>query len=282
MSIDNGTCHLSFPLRGEIPTAKVLVLRDVDVVGVGALRRHQLLQMQNEKEFILWTHEDCIPPSVHAIYQAELLLTLQWLRPVKTEPGPFFDFQKDQRTLFGRIFPETQKALGFTASKVCDSYLAEMDWSSWLLQDHWRYFVGFLRQKFPENIELKELAHWEWVKAWLEIQPFEASQGEAGIVNLNPSLQIVPLTQRNSLLERDQGVYGFVYSEAQESVVERPLDVYDAKIIDLLQEDRKYTPAQLVEMAALSDEITTQLSSVEWEKRFLSLSKDAIIISNSN
>ncbi len=152
-----------------------------------------------------------------------------------------------------------------------------MEWSSWLLQDHWRYFVGFLRQKFPERKELLELAHWEWVQAWIEIQPFEKSVSEKGRVSLNPSLQIVTLSAKNTVLNRDAGVYAFAFSETRGSVVERSLDLYEAHLIDLLQEDRKYSSLQLMQMAHISDEIDTPLSSLEWEKKFLSLRKDDII-----
>ncbi|WP_413613400.1 hypothetical protein [Bdellovibrio sp. HCB-110] len=278
MSIDNGTCQLSFPLREEIPSAETLIVRDIDVVGVGALRRHQLTELQKTKKFILHTHEEMIPESVRSIYEAELLRTLQWLRPVKTEKKDAFDFLEEQHKLFPQIFPRTHQALGFTVNKIRDMYLDEMEWSSWLLQDHWRYFVGFLRQKFPAKPELMEVAHWEWVQAWIEIQPFDLGELEKNSVIVNPSLQIVSFSQESSVLKRDKGMYAFVYSSEKATVVERPLDVYEAKIIDLLQEDRKYTPEQLVQMALLSDEITPQLSSMEWEKKYLSLCQDAILI----
>lgn len=279
MSINNGTCQLSFPLRGEIPTAETLIVRDIDIVGAGSLRRHQLEELQKTKNIVLYTYEDKIPSSVFAIYQVEILRTLQWLRPVKAERGPALNLNEEQKELFSRIFPETEKVLGSFSAKVRDEYLQDMEWSSWLLQDHWRYFVGYLRQKFPENRALLELAHWEWTQAWIEVQPFEMIKSEPGLVTLNPSLQVVSLSTNNPVLKRDKGLYAFVYSVEKSTVVERQLDVYEAQIIDLLQEDRKYTPTQLVEMALLCDEITPQLSSVEWEKKFLSLCQEAIIFS---
>ncbi|WP_374028719.1 hypothetical protein [Bdellovibrio bacteriovorus] len=276
--MDNGTRQLSFPLRGEWPAADVVALRDVDVVGVGGLRRHQLEELQKTKKIILQTHENKIPSSVLSIYQAELLRTLQWLRPFKVEEGTSFDFVQEQKNLFDKIFPLTKQGLGFTANKLRDSYLEDMEWSSWLLQDHWRYFVGYLRQKFPDRMDLMELAHWEWVLAWLEIQPFDVGALEFGLVVINPSLQVVSLSQDNPVLKRDKGMYAFVYSDDRGTVVERSLDVYEAQIIDLLQEDRKYTPEQLVQAALLSDEITPRLSPEEWQKKFLSLQADAILI----
>lgn len=277
MSIDNGTSHLCFPLRGEIPSTELLILRDVDVVGIGSLRRHQIEELQKSRNFILETHEEIIPADVHAIYQVELLQTLQWLRPVKVEAERKIDFFAEQRALFSRLFPKTEKSLSFTMAKVRDLYIEGMQWSSWLLQDHWRYFPGFLRQKFPLNTSLLELAHWEWVQAWIEIQPFGDSSSESGIVAMNPSLQIVSLVQGNSDLDREMGMYAFVYNHQAARVVEKSLDVFEAKILDLLHEDRKYTVDQLVSMAVLGEEMEAKLAPVEWEKKIWSLQKDGII-----
>lgn len=278
MSIDNGTSQLSFPVRAEIPQADTLIVRDLDVVGVGSLRRRQIQQLQTQKNFILQTHESLIASSVHGIYQTELLRTLQWLRPLRTEVGPVLKINDLLKDSFANIFPLTHAALGFTATRVRDLYLQDMEWSSWLLQDHWRYFVGYLRQKFPEKNELFELAHWEWVRAWIEVQPFEGDKAEPGIVSLNPSLQVVSLTVNQPVLSRDKGLYAMVYSDQKVTVTERSLDVFEAHILDLLQEDRKYTGQQVVEMAQVSDELGSQLSGQEWEKRYLSLVNDAIIL----
>ncbi|HEY1079541.1 MAG TPA: hypothetical protein VGE46_05570, partial [Bdellovibrio sp.] len=238
MSTDNGTSQLSFPLRAEIPQAETLIVRDLDVVGVGSLRRRQIQQLQKQKNFILQTHESLIASSVHNIYQAELLRTLQWLRPLRTEVAPVLKINDLLKESFANIFPHTEASLGFTAHRVRDLYLQDMEWSSWLLQDHWRYFVGYLRQKFPEKNELFELAHWEWVRAWIEVQPFEGGTVEAGVVSLNPSLQVVSLTADQPVLSREKGLYALVYSDQKATVTERSLDVFEAHILDLLQEDR--------------------------------------------
>ncbi|NUN05669.1 MAG: hypothetical protein HUU57_07900 [Bdellovibrio sp.] len=255
------------------------MVRDLDVVGVGSLRRQQIQQLQAQNNFILQTHESLIASSVHGIYQAELLNTLQWLRPLRTESGPPLKIDDLLKDSFADIFPHTHTALGFMASRVRDLYLQDMQWSSWLLQDHWRYFVGYLRQKFPEKKDLFELAHWEWVRAWIEVQPFDVGALEPGVVSLNPSLQVVPLTIEQPVLGRDKGLYALVYCDQKATVTERALDVFEAHILDLLQEDRKYSRQQVVQRAQLSEEIGTQLSAQEWEKRYLSLRNDAIILS---
>lgn len=278
MTHENQNCHLFFPWNGGLPPQDVVVLRDVEIVGVGALRRHQLEVLKKSKKLIVQTHEPQIPDQVRAIYDAELLRTLEWLRPFKVEAGQALEFQAEQWRLFELLFPKTRESLGVAADRLRNEYLQNMEWSSWLLQDHWRYFVGFLRQKFPGQADILELAHWEWVQAWIEIQPFDGeSVAEPGVLSLNPSLQIVTLSRANPVLKRDKGMYAFVYNSVNSIVGERPLDLIEALFIDLLQEDRKYSKKQLLEMASLSLKATPALSSEELEKKFLSLVADDIL-----
>lgn len=278
MSTNNETCHLSFPLASLSFEAACFILRDIDVVGVGSLRRHQLLQLQaKNKNFILKTHGAQIPSVVYDIYQQELLSTLQWLRPMQVLSEENLDWMSEQRALFLRLFPITNQILGFAAGKIGDQYLQELERNTWLLQDHWRYFVGFLRQKFPENKSLLEVAQWEWIQAWLEVQPLDLPKCDSQVVFLNPSFHAVTLVEDNSWLQRERGVYGFVYSEKRGAIVEKKLDVAEALLLDLLQEDRKFTKRQMLDMADLSGESVTQLSSQDWENKFLFLLKDDII-----
>lgn len=279
MSNEKALPTLAFPLQEVPPGAELLAIRDIDIVGVGALRRHQVEELQKKnRNLILQTYEDLIPESVHSIYSAEILRTLSWLRPLKTEKGPRFDFTQEQKNIFQRLFPRTYEALGISADRLLEQYLQDMEWSSWLLQDHWRYFAGFLRTKFSDNKPLLEVAHWEWVQAWIEIQPFESLTREKDVISLNPSLQIVSLATDNIVLGRDQGLYAFVYDEQKATVQEKKLDLYEAQILDLLQEDRKYSLEQLLQQALLSDEITTQINQNEWRKKFGSLQEQAILL----
>ena len=279
MSTNNETSKIFFPWDGDLPTHNTIVIRDIDVIGVGSKRRRQLEDLQKTKSIIMETHESIIPESVRVIYEEELFRTFQWLRPLKVERAESFDLQVEQRRLFGRIFPMTQKQLGFTAQKVCDTYLQEMDWSSWLLQDHWRYFVGYLRQRFPQHKQLVDLAYWEWVTAWLEMQPFDVRPpNEEGIVGTNPSLQIVPVLENNEILQRDKGMYAFVDCSSQNTVLETRLSPEEALLIDLLQEDRKYTEAQLIEQAMLSEEISQQLTQDQWMATLANLKDHSILL----
>ncbi len=267
MSENNEINQIAFPWNGVLPGAETVLLRDIEVVGVGGKRRQQIETLQKAKNIILQTHETQIPDGVRAIYDEELLRTLQWLRPVKTQVVEDLNLHLEQQKIFSKVFPLTEKALGFSATKVRDNYLQEMEWSSWLLQDHWRYFVGFLRQRFPQQKQIVDLAYWEWVHAWLEMQPFDLNiKSEPGIVVLNPTLQIVPLLEHNAVLGKEQGMYSFVFSPKENRVIEKPLVATEALLLDLLQEDRKYSQSQLVDMALLSEDINAQLSKADWEK----------------
>lgn len=278
MVIEHGSFQISFPWKGDLPAAEVIVLKDVDIIGVGSLRRHQLEQLKAAKTLLVQTHEALIPEDVYNIYQAELLRTLECLRPFKTEKVDDWSFIEAQKVLFSKLFPQVENTLGVAAHKLRDEYLTEMPWSSWLLQDHWRYFAGFLRQKFPDYQELLDLAHWEWVQAWIEIQPFDLSSYSKSIhVELNPSLQIVNLRVDNPMLDKKLGMYAFAFDHTQNVVTETQLDIYQAYLLDLIQEDRKFTKAQLIEMALIGDEISPQLSSEQWYQKLTSLQEAGVV-----
>lgn len=281
MSSKNDSSYLEFPWSGQLPASDTVILRDLDVVGVGAKRRLQIETLQKSRQIILHTHEAFIPDSVRSIYDEELFRSLQWLRPVRIDKVQEFNLLEEQKKTFQRLFPRTAKTLGLAAGKVRDSYLAEMEWSSWLLQDHWRYFVGYLRQRFTQQKELVDLAYWEWVQSWLEIQPFDLrAHSEKGIVTVNPSLQIVPLLENNSILQKMKGMYAFVYSNRQHEVLEKPLTAAQALLLDLLNEDRKFTSEQLIEMASISEELQPGLTKVQWAEVVADMVSSEILFLN--
>ncbi|MFS4459750.1 hypothetical protein [Bdellovibrio sp. HCB2-146] len=263
---------LQFPFQGPEPTSDVVIIRDIEVAGVGALRRRQLENLSQNKKIILWTYEDLIPEDVKSIYEGELLRTLQSLRPFKTEAGPMIDLEQEHKRMFVSLFPLTNRFLGLAANKIRDEYIREMNWSSWLLQDHWRYFSGFLRQKFPQNREIQEVGQWEWIQAWLETQAFETTGlGDSGTVVVNPSLQYVNLENAVPALNRDAGLYAFIYSETKNRIVESKLDAHDAEAIDFLNEDRKFTQDQLIEMLVTNSENRQSLTREEWKNKVAAL-----------
>jgi hypothetical protein len=270
---------LYFPLREELPSGDVVILRDLEVAGVGAVRRSQLEKIRQSKKLILWTYEDLIPEDVRGIYQQELLRSLQWLRPFKTENGPTLDLRHEHLRTFAALFPLSKKYLGLAAAKMADDYLAEMTWSSWLLQDHWRYFAGFLRQKFPDNKELQELVQWEWVQAWLETQAFQSTGlGDVGQIVVNPSLQYINLEHAQGILGRAEGVHAFVFSERLNAIVEKHLNIYEAEILDLIMEDRKFNLEQILEMLVITSKVQPQLDKKQWQEALAELQARDIIL----
>ncbi|WP_413293732.1 hypothetical protein ACLSU7_01385 [Bdellovibrio sp. HCB185ZH] len=266
MSKSNDLNILSFPWNGILPESAQIIVRDLDVVGVGALRQQQLLNIKAEREIILQTHSTFIPSSVRGIYDEELQRTLQWLTPSRVVAESKFNFEEEVLKTFTRIFPKTHHQLGVMSSKLCAEYLKEMEWSSWLLQDHWRYFSGFIRQKYLNKQTLIELVQWEWIHAWLEIQPFEVANGSSKQLVVNPSLQTLNLSHDNELIQRSSGLYTFVYNQELVKIVETKIDIYEAALLDLLMGDREYTEEQLLEMALL-EKLSSPCTQDQWRKK---------------
>lgn len=279
MSESNDVYILSFPWDGVLPNANPVVVRDLDIVGVGALRQKQLLNLSAKREVILQVHSGDIPNAVRAIYDEELSRTIQWLKPSRVVAGGSFGFNTEVLKTFVRIFPKTNSALGISQNKICEEYLEAMEWSSWLLQDHWRYFSGFVRQKLPQNSMLFELAQWEWIHAWLEIQPFEINSGSGKHIVVNPSLQTLAIEKDHALLDKHAGVYTFVCDQEMVKIREKTLDIYEASLLDLLAEDRVYTEEQLVQMALL-EEVIPELSQNQWKEKIEVLLASSIIMNS--
>lgn len=266
MAKSNDLTLLSFPWNGILPDSAQVVVRDIDVVGVGAIRKQQLLKLKAAREIVLQTHSTFIPVSVRGIYDEELQRTLQWLSPMRITAVSDFNFQDEVIKTFVRIFPKTHDMLGVMSSKLCNEYLKEMEWSSWLLQDHWRYFSGFLRQKYRDKQQMIELVQWEWIHAWLEIQPFEMPTGRTKQLVVNPSLQTLNLSYDHDLIDRQSGFYTFVYNQESVKIAETKIDMHEAALLDLLAGDRDYTEEQLLEMALL-EELSSPLTKQEWQKK---------------
>ncbi len=280
MTNENSSSQIHFPIQADLPSSEVLIVRDLDVVGVGGVRRHQLEELTRQgRQFIMRTFEAHIPEDLRTIYNEEILRTLKWLRPLKVEAGPTLDLTEAVKEVFGRNFSRTQNYMGVMAKKLCEDYLAEMSWSSWLLQDHWRYLPGFVHHKFPQNSELQEIVHWEWVQAWLDVQAFYyQGLSDPGMIVMNPSFQTVHLSKDSPTLQRSEGLYAFVFSEKSQAIVEKALDVLDAQFMDLLQEDRKFSEQQLLEMLAEVTEIQPAPSASDWKDRLQDLlAKDIVL-----
>jgi len=179
---------------------------------------------------------------------------------------------------FQRFFPLTIHLLGAGSSGICRDYLSEMELPKISEAADLRYFAGFVRQRFLENKNLTIVAQWEWIQAWLTNTDFSfSSRSDEGCVEIHPSLQILRVPERNETLQRDQGLYGFIFNEQQNKVIEVSLDLLQAQIIDLLSEDRKFRPEQLIAMAMESAPTSPVATLEEWQKRYFSLEKSGIL-----
>ncbi|WP_413287580.1 hypothetical protein [Bdellovibrio sp. HCB337] len=254
-------------------------LKDYEVLGVGASRRETLLQ--GAGSFILETHPELVPPSQKALYEAVLDETLHWLKPqaireVKiNKPASDFLLQVLLEDL-KKYFPHTAQALKTDLKEILKSYLQEFPWQGPLLTEHFRYLPVFLKRKFQDS-RLYLMAQREWLWSYLSFADFGFPPQEEGRIIANPSLQSLYTTFEIPELHLTEGLYIFYYDYSQRKVREHKLEVYDAAVVDLLQEDRKYTLDQLKEQVLLM-ELDANLPGDVWVKKFSSLAEEGIIL----
>lgn len=234
------------------PATKVseYYVADFDVLGVGSFREYQLRELLGLGTVHFISHPRMIPEAVRSIYDLELEQFRKKFPEVQISEAEQFDFIDLQNRLFDQVFALTKESLGDIGSRIQQAYQKEVSWDGWLSIDYWRYFVGYLRSKFPDQKDLISLVHWEWVHAWVQVQPFSFDYlGEQDVVEINPSLQTVILAEDIPSLERKKGLYGVWYSSIDKKIVSSPLSLIQALFLDLLNEDRKYSKNQLQEMA---------------------------------
>lgn len=229
----------------------IYAIADFDILGVGSFREQQLRELlKNSRRIDLYIHPRMIPEGVREIYNIELEVFSKKYPTIQIREAEQFDFQDLQNKLFRQVFPLTLEALGHIGNRIQDAYQKEVSWDGWLAIDYWRYFVGYLRSKFPDQNDLISLAHWEWVHAWVQVQPFTFDYyGEQDVVEVNPSLQTVILAEDIPVLSRAKGLYGVWYSSLDKKVINSSLSLTQALFLDLLNEDRNYSKNQLLEMA---------------------------------
>jgi hypothetical protein len=269
MDQDSKIFHMHFPIQ-DISKAQgaELVLRSCDIVGVGSVRFSQLEVLKKSFRVQVLDVRNHISEELLPLYQEEFLRTLTWLRPSEVLPLKI-DFQKEQKKLFSVLFSKTAHLLGDMATRICDLYLAEMPTRGWLLQDHWRYFTGFLRQQWPDKEDLLQVSYWEWVEAWLDIQNLSGYREEPNLISINPSFQPLRLDpEAATLLNLPPGLYGCVFNQRRKQKYRGVLTPAEALLIDLLAEELKFSRAQLLDLASL--EMKT-INREDWENVFLSL-----------
>lgn len=247
--------------QSEFQNRAKIFVADFDVIGVGSLREQQLKNLMQNNTVVLVLHPRMIPESVSEIYEAEVTSFKKRFPQIQIQEQEQFNFEAAQTQLFQNIFPLTIESLGQISARIQEAYQKEVAWDGWLLIDYWRYFVGFLRSRFPDQKDLISLVHWEWVHAWVQVQPFSFEYFEnEGHIELNPSLQTVIISADLSNLNMNKGLYGVWYSEKEQRVISQGLNLTQALFLDLLNGERRYTKPQLVDMAKLHLESTKKQS----------------------
>lgn len=254
-------------------------LKDFDVLGVGASRRERLLK---ETGFCaLSIHPSLIPKEQRATYEAVLSETLQWLKPqavhevkINKSPEDFMfpllleDLKKE--------FPRTAHYLKAELKEVLKSYLNEFPWQGSLLTEQFHYFPVFLKRKFQDS-HLYLIAQKEWLWSYLSFADFGFPPREKGRIVANPSLQSLHVTSEIIEVQLTPGVYIYYYDYSQKKVRGAKLDVHDAAVVDILQEDRKYSLDQLLEQVLMLD-LVGSLSREVWMKKLSYLRGEGIIL----
>lgn len=259
----------------------VHLLKDFEVLGVGALRREELLAMRGSK--VLLTHSSLVPKMQAEIYDSLLRETLGWLKPeqVRTQslPVPTEEFLIESLLAdLKKNFPQTLNYLKGGVRELLKDYLNEVPWQGPLISSHLRYFPVFLKRKFQDS-RLYLIAQKEWLWSYLSFSDFGFPPPEQGRMVLNPSLQSLYSAEEVAEVMLSSGLTIFYYDYSSNSLREYKMDLWDAAVADALQEDRKYTLDQLLDQLMLM-ELDSQLSSEEWLKKLSYLEAQGIIIKN--
>ncbi|MGZ3749537.1 MAG: hypothetical protein ACXVCD_19525, partial [Pseudobdellovibrionaceae bacterium] len=230
-------------------------LKDYNVLGVGAGRRERLLEDPTPK--VLLTHPYLIPAAQRPLYESILHETLQWLKPEEVREFPKVTPKGSQELLFQLLLEDFQKEFQKTSfylkadlPGLMMSYLEEFPWQGPLLSDHFRYFPVFLKQKYQDP-RLYLIAQKEWLLSYLNFADLGSPALGEGRLFVNPSLQSLHSDFEVEEVQIKPGLFLFYFDPLFQKVRECQANVGDAAVIDLLQEERKYTFDQLVEQLLL-------------------------------
>jgi hypothetical protein len=255
-----------------------MTLNDYEVLGVGSLRRVGLQSLVGRGS--LQVHPSLVPASQRGIYQAILKETLTWLKPQKiVEEKISGDPQEFVLNLlqaeFQKSFRQTAIALKKQSTALVQDYVNEFPWQGPLVSDHFRYFGGYLKTRIHDP-GLYVMAQKEWLWSYLSFADFGRIQADPGHVTVNSSLQTLYVPVEVAEVSLTPGFYIYYYDERGGQVREYKMDVEDAAVVDMLQDDRKYTLDQLLDQLMISD-LNLRASRKEWQKRILFLRAQGII-----
>jgi hypothetical protein len=254
-------------------------LKDYDVLGAGSVRREQVLALSHSVELL--TYRELIPTSQAALYDALLKETVDWLKPVSvramTLPQKADDFLlevllEDLR----KEFPQTTDYVKGGLRELLKDYLREAPWQGPLLSAHFRYFPVFLKRRF-QVAQLYLIAQKEWIESYLKFADFGFPPPETGRVLVNPSLQSLYTADEVAEVQLSAGLTTFYFNYVLKKVCEHKMDVWEAALVDVLQEDRKYTADQVLDQVLMMD-LESPLSRLEWASKLSSLQSHGIIL----
>jgi|GEM_PF-5027933 hypothetical protein len=181
--------------------------------------------------------------------------------------------------IFPQSFPLLQTERAGADSTLWKIYLDEMELSEVRSWEDLRYFAAFVGQRIGRETFVAESLLWEWVSYSLAKQEIEShGKGEQGRIFLNPLISFVRLSHAHPEFHKEPGLYALAWNEQMGLVIEHRLEPLEAQMIDLLEEDRKYTKEQLLEMSLLELPSEFQTSKGEGEKRLQSLLQANIIL----
>jgi len=254
-------------------------LKDYEILGVGASCREHILK--DPGPFVLQLHPDLVPEAQKQTYDLILAETLRWLKPQSVQEV-HLDTSSDEiifslmAETLKKEFPQTVQYLKSSYLGALRNYLQEFPWQGPLLAAHFRYFPVFLKRQFQDS-RLYLIAQQEWLWSYLSFADFGFPVQEQGRVFSNPSLQSLYINSEISEIQKTQGLYILYYDYSENKVREHKLDVYEAAVVDMLQEDRKFTLDQLLDQVQLM-ELGGPLSKEQWLKKFSSLVREGIIL----
>ncbi len=254
-------------------------LKDYDVLGIGAVRREELLAGLTPVELLI--HKELVPTAQASLHEELLTETLRWLKPtsvrtVKLPVAPTEFLHEVLLEEFKKAFPQTEAYLKGGLRELLKDYMKEVPWQGPLRSAHFRYLPVFLKRKFQDS-RLYLIAQKEWLWSYLSFADFGFPPAEQGRLLVNPSLQSLYTADEVAEIELSPGLSVFYYDYSRKKRGEYKMDLWDAAIADVLQEDRKYTLDQLLDQVLMM-ELDSQLPREEWAKKMSYLQAQGIIL----
>lgn len=138
-----------------------------------------------------------------------------------------------------------------------------------------RWFPVFLKAQ-GAPAELTEICHWEWLHFSCAQLDWGKPKLDPGQVALTPGLQVIHIEKAATQLSIEAGLH-VVYA-CGAGVNTRALTAEQALCLDVLQEDRKFSPHQLQEFLKFEAQAVPTLTKVDWEIVIKELKEAGILI----